>query len=105
MLAHRPAYDLPKLSPIGLCAGSDMREQPPALRVLLAIFGAVLVLYGLLATSAGCRSCGVTGDTLLGYLKDPDNFPSLSVLFRGFMIQLFATGIGFSMIVSAFTND
>jgi hypothetical protein len=82
-----------------------MKEQPPALRVLLAIFGAVLVLYGILATSAGCTSCGVTGDTLLGYLKDLDNFPSLGVIFRGFTIQIFAISIGFSMIFAAFTND
>jgi hypothetical protein len=104
-VTHRTAHGRPILTLVRLHAASSMKDQPPALRVLLALFGAVLVLYGLLATSGGCRSCGVTGDTLLGYLKDPSAIRSLSSLFLGFGLQWMALWFGFIMMFAAFDND
>jgi hypothetical protein len=80
---------------------SPKEELPTALRVVLALFGAAVLLWGLFSATNGCYGCGLTDESLLDAVKGDY---SLRVIFNGFKLQLLAVVCGFVMNVEAFSS-
>ncbi len=73
--------------------------RPPALSVLLALFGVVVLAWGLFDRSGSCYGCGINGHNLFEELRA---LRSPGIIARAFELQLFAVAAGAAMLWHAF---